>query len=371
MPDKVCIVYHDMITAYGHGLSCCMEALFKNQTNFREIKRFCCSSELPGIAACFPEELVSANDPEPAERAVMHLLNRMPWGRLLSDNRITVYFALTQGEISKLDNPEKIWTAQLLVQAVKKYFPQKFDCRIFSASCASGNIALARAAAEIASGKAEEILVIGCDVVSEFTHAGFSSVHAITPGRVCRPYDMAHDGLLLGDAAGVMLLMSEKKARQYNYPPIAEIAGFGITTDSYHAAAPDPEGLQMALAIKKALGGEPLDRVAGIIGHGTGTALNDNMEIAALSRVFPDGLPLASIKGGTGHILAASGLIQSSCAVGCLDQGAMFPQTSLQTPQAGAEKFVSDQIRPLSGDTILTLNAGFGGLNAAVAVRRY
>ena len=86
MSEKVCIVYHDIITAYGHGLSCCMEALYKNQTNFRTITRFDCNSDLPGIAACFPEELVAANDPEPAERSIMYLLNKLAAEKLLTES---------------------------------------------------------------------------------------------------------------------------------------------------------------------------------------------------------------------------------------------------------------------------------------------
>ena len=126
----------------------------------------------------------------------------------------------------------------------------------------------------------------------------------------------------------------------------------------------------MALAMETALKGSS-GTPAGVIGHGTGTVLNDDMEIAALNRVFPNGLPLASIKGGTGHILAASGIIQTSCAVSCLERNQMFPQTSLECPQKGAEKFVSASAQELAGDTILTLNAGFGGLNAVIGVRRY
>ena len=166
------------------------------------------------------------------------------------------------------------------------------------------------------------------------------------------------------------MLASEKKALENKWPVLAVIDGFGITTDSYHAAAPDPEGRQMSLAIQYALKGSS-GKAAAIIGHGTGTVLNDDMEIAALTGLFPQGIPLASVKGGTGHILAASGIIQSSCAVACLEREQLFPQTSLETPQKGAEKFVSASARVLEGDTILTLNAGFGGLNAVIGVRRY
>ena len=211
MPEKVCIVYHDMLTAYGHGLSCCMEALFANRTVFRKVTRFESDNASPAIAACFPLELFPDDVRNTAEASVLYLLNNIPENlSLLADDPV-FFFALTQGEISKLENTEKQWTAQLLVKEIMKHFPINSKSAVFSASCASGNIALARAAAEISSGRIDQAVVIGCDVVSEFTYAGFSSVHAIAED-MCRPYDAAHNGLLLGDAVGIIVLASEKKA---------------------------------------------------------------------------------------------------------------------------------------------------------------
>ena len=369
MSEKVCVVYHDMLTTYGHGISCCVDALFQNRTNFLPVKRFEANMEVPAIAACFPEGLFPEKSNHIAEQSVMYLLDFMQKNSPFSADEIPCYFALTQGEISELENAEQKWTAKVLIEEIGKQVKLHERSRIFSASCASGNIALARAAAEIASENMDQVLVIGCDVVSEFTFSGFFSVHAITPDG-CRPYDISHNGLFLGDAAGVILLASERKAKENNWKILATIEGYGITTDSYHAAAPDPEGIQMAAAMEKAIAGTSPEKLAAVIGHGTGTALNDNMELAALNRVFPEGIPLASVKGGTGHILAASGIIQTSCAIECLNRNQLFPQTSLLTPEKGAERFVSDQIQPLNGDSILTLNAGFGGLTAVIRVGR-
>lgn len=367
MNERVCVVYHDMLTAYGHGVSCCTDALFKRQTNFTQSEYFAEGTDSSTRVAYFPQDLFASRN-NIAESAVMYLLNNIP--KIFSVSDLPFFFALTQGEICKLENAQGSWTASLLVRKVAEQVAINEKSRIFSASCASGNVALARAAAEIASGKMEQIWVVGCETVSEFTFSGFASIHALTSDE-CRPYDASHNGLLLGDAAGIMLLVSEKLAIERNWQILATIDGFGITTDSYHAAAPDPNGIQMAVAINNALSGDIPCKTAGVIGHGTGTELNDNMEIAALNRVFPDGLPLASIKGGTGHILAASGIIQTSCAIDCLQKGMLFPQTSLQKAQNGAEKFVSHRSQFLHGDAILVLNAGFGGLNAVLRVGRY
>lgn len=368
MSEKACIVYSDMLTAYGHGPERCMEALYAGRPGFREITRFPVGEDSPKLAACFPVDLVPDTEERPAEKAMTILLDRMDNAFPLSGFP-AVFWALTQGEISLLDNAEKVWTAKLLEREIAKKFSPGTRSTIFSASCASGNIALARAAAEIEAGHLDLILVAGCDLVSEFTFSGFASVHAVTPG-ICRPYDLHHDGLLLGDAAGVLVLASEEKAEKSGWEILAVLEGYGITTDAYHAAAPDPEGCQMARAMEMALAGCPKEKIGGIIGHGTGTVLNDDMEIAALNKVFPEGRLLASVKGGTGHILAASGLIQASCAAEVLARGEFFPQTSLDTPQKGAEKFVSNRACPLRGEKLLTVNAGFGGLNAVLRIGR-
>lgn len=363
MTETVYIVHLDCLTGYGHGFNECWKQLMSGVSAFRPITRFAVAEDLPQQAACFPERYgFSAS--EPAKDSILYLTRQLP--EVPVDT--PVYFSLTQGEINALENPEKKWTAEVLTEPLMRELGLRGGHRIYSGACASGNMALARAAAAIDAGFTEQILVIGCDLVSEFVYSGFASVNAMTTGT-CRPYDAAHDGLLLGDAAGIVLLASERALRKYGWTPCGTIAGYGLTTDAFHAAAPDPEGSMMAKAMQLAMIMGDLSTVGGVIGHGTGTVLNDSMEIAAMQKLFPDPMPLASVKGGTGHLLAASGLIQLGCAVKALEEKCLFPQTNLITPQPGAEKYVSAQAQELRTSSLLSLNAGFGGLNAALLIK--
>ena len=90
------------------------------------------------------------------------------------------------------------------------------------------------------------------------------------------------------------------------------------------------------------------------------------MEIQALKKLFDRPIPLFSTKGSTGHTLAAAGLMQLAAAVMMLKEQVVPPQTSLETPEEGAENMVAREVRPLLKKRIISMNAGFGGLNGAL-----
>ena len=141
-----------------------------------------------------------------------------------------------------------------------------------------------------------------------------------------------------------------------------------MTCDSGHITAPLEDGALLITAIRRALAQANLapEKIGAVAGHGTGTVYNDNMELRALHSVFRTPVPLFSTKGAVGHSLAAAGMVQTAMALRVLQTGKIPPQTSLRTPETGAEGFVSGQVRDFSGGAVLSLSAGFGGLNAAV-----
>ena len=334
MSHSVYVVYHDIMTGYGHGPDICAENLLNGRASFRPITRFPVSAGKPDLAGLFPDEI-------PHNEEVFSILReKMPV--LPADT--PVYFALSLGDAEKLNNPEERWTSDIMMEDVLKILDLSRG-KIYSAACASGNVAIGLAYSALRNGLEEQILVAGADFVSEFVYSGFFSVRAMSSTNSCRPYDQAHDGLLLGDAAGLVLLASDTAVKKNRWQPLCRISGFGISTDAHHIAAPDPSGQYMAQALRQAI---------------------SEMEIQALRKVFPDGIPLVSVKGGTGHILAASGLVELSCAIEMLKRNIVFPQTGLKTPAPGAEKYVSASSCPLKSPIILTMNAGFGGINAVI-----
>lgn len=365
MDHNAFVLYGDMLSVFGHGTGPFADALYEGRSAFRRVTRFPVGPDRQPLAACFPDSLISCASGETLASGAMKLLaGALP--ALPPETRL--FFALTTGDADLLENGENRWTAELLAEKTAPFFGCR-DVRIYSGACASGNMALARAAQRISEGRDSSILIVACDLVSEFTFSGFSAVGAMSP-TICRPYDRAHDGLLLGDAAGAVLIGSRETAEKTGLRPLVSITGTGFTSDAYHVTAPAPGGDSMIRAVRAAMHGLAPEEIGGVIGHGTGTVLNDEMELRVLRRIFPGGLPLASVKGNTGHILAASGVVQVLAAAEVLKRGKLFPQCGLETPVSGAERFVSREAQELRADRLLSMNAGMGGLNSVLLLER-
>jgi 3-oxoacyl-[acyl-carrier-protein] synthase II len=240
-----------------------------------------------------------------------------------------------------------------------------------SAACASATIALALSAARIEQGEADSVLVCGLDLVSEFVFSGFSALHALSPS-MCRPFDTGRDGLLLGEGAAYLLLMSERRCRQIGCHSLGRIVGWGIASDAHHITAPSRNGEGLILAIRQALdhAGLAPAGVAAVNAHGTGSVYNDAMELTAFASLFDPVPPLHSIKGAIGHTMGACGAIEAIVGLRSLDHQCLPPTVGLRTPEPAGFGRVSPQVQQISGDYLLTTNSGFGGINACLVLQR-
>jgi 3-oxoacyl-[acyl-carrier-protein] synthase II len=241
---------------------------------------------------------------------------------------------------------------------------------VVSAACASSTVAIAEGAAMIRAGEAESVLVVACDFVSEFVAAGFRSLGALAPDRA-RPFDRGRRGLSLGEAAGFLLLMDERRARDEARTCHAEVAGWGASSDADHITAPSATGQGLAAAIRKALATASVDArdVGSICAHGTGTRTNDAMEMQAFARVFAKAIPTYSVKGAVGHTMGTAGLVDAIVAVRSLTVGTVPPTAGLLEPEEDAAEWVSASPQPCSPTVALSTNSGFGGVNCALVLR--
>lgn len=342
----------ELVCGFGFGKRTAQEAVFRGETAFSPVSRFPVRQFVCGEAATVP-----GLAPEPDQSLCLPMLRFLAASVRDLPEATPVLLASTVGEIDRLasDRPD---TLHSLLGTTLRLF-RKRTGRIISAACASTNAALDRAYRMISSGIAETVIVAACDIVSEFTFSGFASIGAMTAGRP-RPYDKDRSGLFLGEAAGVLVLSSKRGNAA------VRLAGSGMSGDALHITAPQTDGASLARAIRSALNGVPPDSVGAVLGHGTGTVYNDIMEINAIRSVIGDRVPLASAKGACGHTLGASGMVQAVLALEVLRRGELFPQAGLRTPEPGAEQMVSRSVQPIRGRRILSLNSGFGGLNAAV-----
>ncbi len=356
---KVLIGGIHLLTAYGTGVQALEDGLFSGRHAFTRVSRFGtapfgCSlaAQIPGLESGYGHTLADS------------LLEMLGHGPASLPEEIELHLASTVGEIDALNEATRECTLHSLLRKTLRHFRLRKG-HVVSGACASFNLAAALAAADIRAGRKRAVLLVGFDLVSEFVFSGFASLLAMSP-EPARPYDRNRNGLVLGETAGWLLLGSEEFMREQNIRPSARLAGWGISTDARHITAPDPEGISLEHAIRIAIGTGNPNEIGAVIGHGTGTKYNDAMELQALNRIFPDGIPLASAKGGAGHTLGGAGLVQAAAAIACLNRMELFPQTNLTEPEHGAEKMVSPRMQSLSSNRILSMNAGFGGLNAVL-----
>jgi len=234
-----------------------------------------------------------------------------------------------------------------------------------STACASGGAAIALALSLLRAGAIKTALAGGADSLSRLTCLGFHSLQLVDASG-CKPLDARRRGINVAEGAGFLLLTTEKPEHV-----LGIIAGAGLSCDAYHASAPHPEGdgarTAMALALADA-GIGPAD-VDYINLHGTGTPDNDAAEAKAIRRVFATPPPFSSIKGATGHSLAAAGGVEA--VVAALVAGKGFIPGTTGCRDIDEQLGIIPELSPKEGKFkhILSNSFGFGGNNAALVIR--
>lgn len=266
--------------------------------------------------------------------------------------------------------------------------------RAVSATCASGAVALGEAMRALRHGYADAALVVGVeDCVNPINVSSNGNVRALATGyeahpeRASRPFDRGRTGFVVSAGAAAMVLERETVARSRGAHVLAELAGYGASSDAHHATAPLPDGRGAAAAMRAALadsGFTPEQFVAdapdgGAMGHvnahGTGTPAGDAAEAAALNAVFggaghPTQLPITATKSSTGHLLGAAGVLEAVISVCSLREGIIPPTINLDDPAFPELTIVHEprRVHPESNTAVLSNSFGFGGHNAAILI---
>ncbi|MEX2081758.1 MAG: beta-ketoacyl synthase N-terminal-like domain-containing protein, partial [Dehalococcoidia bacterium] len=197
------------------------------------------------------------------------------------------------------------------------------------------------------------------------------------PARAARPFDATRDGFVLGEGAGALLLESESHAKARGGAILAELAGYGATSDAFHITQPDEHGEGASRAMELALraGGLRPDDVSYVNAHGTSTPLNDKFETMAMKQFFGEyaySIPVSSTKGALGHLLGAAGAVEAVISVLAMQEGIIPPTINYETPDPDCDlDYVPNVARPATLDVVMTNSLGFGGHNASLVFRRY
>ncbi len=255
--------------------------------------------------------------------------------------------------------------------------------RTMVSACASGTESLDIGLELIRSGKADVVVCGGAEAaIHPLPIAAFASMQALSrrndePERASRPYDKDRDGFVLGEGAGALVIEAEEHAKARGARIYAELAGTGVTSDSYHITAPEAEGLGASRALTLALesaGAAPTD-VSHVNAHATSTPVGDRPEYLAMRSVFGghlDEVAVSATKSQTGHLLGASGAIESVLSVLAVYHGQAPVTINLenQDPEIPLN-VVSGQPRELPQGARVAVNNsfGFGGHNAVSLFR--
>jgi 3-oxoacyl-[acyl-carrier-protein] synthase II len=197
-----------------------------------------------------------------------------------------------------------------------------------------------------------------------------------TPQRASRPYDKARDGFVMGEGAGVLILEELEHAKERGARIYAEVVGYGLAGDAFHITAPAEDGDGGYRAMQAAIAGagiEPAD-IDYINAHGTSTPLGDEIELAAVERLFgaaASKTTMSSTKSSIGHLLGAAGAVEAAFAALALRDQVAPPTINLEDPSVDT---VIDLV-PLAAkrmriETTLSNSFGFGGTNASVVFKK-
>jgi len=240
-------------------------------------------------------------------------------------------------------------------------------------ACAAGNYAIGCGFDLIRNGDLNFALVGGADAFSIFAFTGFQRIYAMSPDTV-RPFDKNRRGMMQGEGAGILLLESYKSALKRGAEIYAEVSGYGLSCDAYHATAPDPKGIArvMEKALKEAnLSYRDVDYVSA---HGTGTGANDKAECQAIGDVFKERrkeVMVSSIKSMLGHSMGAASAIEAAACCLAIKEGKVPPTINFETPDPECDiDCVPNKAREAKVNIALNNGFAFGGNNACVAFKK-
>ena len=245
-------------------------------------------------------------------------------------------------------------------------------------ACAAGTQAIGEAAVSLQRGVADVILAGGCEAgISQLGLGGFNVIRALSrsneePEKASRPFDAKRDGFVPSEGAAVLVLETLEHAVDRGAEILAEVTGYGVSSDAFHAVQPDEDGAGAARAIRWAIedaGLEPSD-ISYINAHGTSTPINDHVETLAIKLAFGDDayrVPVSSTKSMIGHALGGAGALEGVACVKTIQRGVIHPTINYENPDPGCDlDYVPNASRKADVTHVLSNSFGFGGQNACV-----
>ncbi|MCM3759201.1 beta-ketoacyl-ACP synthase II [Alkalihalobacillus oceani] len=250
-------------------------------------------------------------------------------------------------------------------------------------ACSIGNTAIGEAYHTIQNDDADMMLAGGTEAaITNLSLASFGNAKALStrneePEAASRPFDAERDGFVMSEGAGILLMESYEHALKRQAPILAEVIGYGASSDAHHMVAPHPEGKGAYLAMKRALkkakiAAADIDLISA---HATSTAAGDQAETMAIKQMFGDAayqIPVTANKSMLGHMLGAAGGVEAVALVKSLQENLVPPTINLQNPDPSCDlDYVAEGARQTPLSIGLSNSFGFGGHNSTIILKKF
>jgi len=249
-----------------------------------------------------------------------------------------------------------------------------------TSACASSAHAIGEAAETIRRGWARAIIVGGSEAsVTPIGIAGFNAMRALStrnesPATASRPFDVSRDGFVMGEGAAALILEDYEHAVARGARILAEMVGYGASSDAVHITSVDEGGVARALRLALKHGGMQPEEIGYVNAHATSTPAGDPVETAAIRAVFGgrgSAPPVSSSKSQFGHLLGAAGAMESIVSILALQHGLLPATINLQNPDPECDlDYIPNTPRPAQIGAAMSNSFGFGGHNVSLIFRR-
>jgi len=403
MENRVVITGLNLMTALGLDLKTSWDNLVAGQSGTKKITLFDASNHDTKIACELPAEF----DEYAKKYCRKYLTRQMARStkmcyvcakKTIDDHQIDfetfdkercgVIFGLVGTGYSSLDmqNNPKHLIIKTMSNAMSAWVSIEYKLEgpsyTVATACSSASYAIANGYDLIKSGKCDLVITGGgSSGVNPDEIKGFNDLFALStandePEKASRPFSIDRSGFVMGEGAGIIVLESEKSAKERGADIHAELLGYSLTTEAYNIMSPQKDGAGMAKTMEKALqhAGIEKEQVDYINAHGTSTMLNDDYETKAIKKVFKDlayKIPISSSKSMIGHTISAAGGVEAVITIMSLKNN-IIPPTINYTPDPELDlDYVPNQARKKNINIAISNSFAFGGHNACLVFKKY
>jgi 3-oxoacyl-[acyl-carrier-protein] synthase II len=371
--DEVVVTGVGVLSAYGRRTENLLAGVLSGRPAFAPVRRFDVSARRVGVAA------TAAGSPR-LDAEVARVVGEAcdDAGLAAADRARTPLFLALHGDPASpraaAAGRPALGPAAFAGTVAHRCGLAEQDLRGYTSACVAASSAIGDAAAIIARGRADRVVVAGGYLVEPDQFALFDAGRVLAGDGQVRPFSAGRRGLLLGDGVGAVVIESSEAARARRALPLARIAGWGRSGDAYHPCLPRPDGHGLARAITAALqraGAVPAG-IGYVNAHGAGTAASDPAEANALRLALGDAadtVPVSSTKSLHGQALEASGVLELIVTLLALRKG-MLPVNAgyLGTDDECSLRLVLEEPLATEAELAMSHNCAFGGANTAIVV---